>query len=56
MSAVKVNIAHEQFFFPSQHLKHICPEKNTVKPAAKRFQTDDSILQTPSVPLPSNQV
>ena len=37
-------------------LNHICPEKKTSEPAAKRFKPDELAIQTPLVPLSSNQV
>ena len=52
----KCKHCHEQFSSPSELLNHICPEKNTTEPAAKRFKPDESAIQTPLVPLSSNQV
>ena len=52
----KCEHCHEQFSSPSELLNHICPEKNTNEPAAKRFKPDELAVQTPLVPLSSNQV
>ena len=52
----KCKHCHEQFSSPSELLNHICPEKKTSEPAAKRFKPDESAIQTPLVPLSSNQV
>ena len=41
---------------PSELLNHICPEKKTFEPAAKRFKPDELAIQTPLVPLSSNQI
>ena len=52
----KCKHCHEQFSSPSELLNHICPEKKTSEPAAKRFKPDEPAIQTPLVPLSSNQV
>ena len=52
----KCRHCHEQFPLPSELPNHICPEKNTTEPAAKRFKPHEPAIQTSFVPLPSNQV
>ena len=52
----KCKHCHEQFSSPSELLNHICLEKKTSEPAAKRFKSDEPAIQTPLVPLSSNQV
>ena len=52
----KCKHCHEQFSSPSELLNHICPEKKTSEPAAKRFKPDELAIQTSLVPLSSNQV
>ena len=52
----KCKHCHEQFSSPSELLNHICPEKKTSEPAAKRFKPHELAIQTPLVPLSSNQV
>ena len=49
----KYKHCHEQFSSPSELLS---PEKKTSEPAAKRFKPDELAIQTPLVPLSSNQV
>ena len=56
LCVVNVNIATNSFPPPSELLNHICPEKKTSEPAAKRFKLDELAIQTPLVPLSSNQV
>ena len=51
----KCKHCHEQFPSPSELLNHICPEKKTTEPAAKRFKPDAPTIQTFFVPLSSNQ-
>ena len=38
----KCRHCHKQFSSPSELLNHICPEKKTTEPAAKRFKPDES--------------
>ena len=52
----KCKHCHEQFPSPSELLNHICPEKKTTEPAAKRFKPHEPAIQTSFVPLSSNQV
>ena len=52
----KCKHCHEQFPSPSKLVNHICQEKKTTEPAAKRFKPDESAIQTLIVPLSSNQV
>ena len=52
----KCRHCYEQFSSPSELLNHICPEKITTEPAAKRFKPHEPAIQTFYVPLPSNQV
>ena len=52
----KCKHCHEQFSSPSELLNHICPEKKTNEPAAKRFKPDEPAIQTSFVPLSLNQV
>ena len=52
----KCKHCHKQFSSPWEIQNHICQEKNTTKPAAERLKPDEAALQTPLVPLPSNQV
>ena len=55
MSAVNVNIATNSFLSIGASKSYL-PGKKTTKPAAKRFKPDEPAIQTPLVPLPSNQV
>ena len=52
----KCKHCHEQFPSPPELPNHICPEKNTTEPPAKRFKPDEPAIQMSFVPLPSNQV
>ena len=40
----KCKYCHEQFSSPLELLNHICPEKDTTEPAAKRFKPDESAI------------
>ena len=52
----KCKHCHKQFSSPSELLNHVCPEKKTTEPAAKRFKPDEPAIRTSFVPLSSNQV
>ena len=52
----KCRHCHEQLSSPSVLLNHVCPEKKTSKPAAKRFKPDEPAIQMSFVPLSSNQI
>ena len=52
----KCKHCHKRFSSPSELLNHICAEKNTTEPTAKRFKPDEPAIQMSFVPLSSNQV